>query len=123
MSFLFGPFTVAILLDTSAYLNRKYGRTPTILISIRGSNDTSSHSVPFQTASSFWFPLYVEIVPTITPLVGQAERKHDDGHDIVMGQYSIQVVSTCDKKGIATMSVMQNTNHEKRLVWDLIDGH
>ena len=142
--------SVAIMMDTAACLKRTSGRPPTVAVTLQcpqqhpptestgrtttinnnsNNNSSSISSVEtwFRAASSFWSPLVLRVVrdTTSAPWPPQHNNSNNnsssnnpDPDEVVVRQWIVQ-----GGTATARYAVLQNLDHEQRIVWTIDDKH
>lgn len=96
-----------------------HGRSPTVLVSLQDSIEPISsvtRNQLFQAASSFWSPRALQLVTTDAASSNlQLRPKHGSEDEVSVGYWAVQGTTT--KKTLASFLVLQNLDHEQRIVW------
>jgi hypothetical protein len=118
-------------MDSAACLKRITGHTPTVLVTTVGPNGNEGAATCattptqlFQAASSFWSPTIVQLVPAgvdsphknISSIVVQANV---DSAEVAVSHWAVKgATANYKNKTFATLAVVQNLEHEQRIIWD-----
>ena len=129
---------VAILMDTVSCLHRMHGRLPTAAVTIRQDTTTMTTTQPknqqhhyrgsggdaasslFRAAGTFWSPVTLRVTPAVA---ATSNSNHDDPDEVAVSHWTVVggensgSFETTTTATAAQYTVLQNLDHEQRIVW------
>jgi hypothetical protein len=102
------------LVDTASFLEKSHHCLPSVVVAVQGDKDASSSLAQstnhlFLVTSSFWSPLHLTLVPV--------PGSRDENTETITGAFHLTVKNKHDTKVLAVLTISENIEKEKHIVW------